>query len=180
MHRASNPRPPIENTITRLKQDVRIQNWVNNLPNSEKNNDAYIPGLYIKSDFVMNPGPDETENNLFNFARNYTTSTTIYTKFTNTHINLNRMQRAFIKRLSTDHRFIIVLADKNLGPCIIERVSYLTMCFQDHLLKPTYQQLIKTEADNMVSEVQCSLSSAISKYSEFLSEAETVYFQRAL
>ena len=70
---------------------------------------TYIPGLYIKSDFVMNPGPDETKHALLNFARNYTTATTIYTKFTKAHSNLNRIQRALIKYLFTDHRFIIVL-----------------------------------------------------------------------
>ena len=47
--------------------------------------------------------------------------------------NLTAQQRHAWKKIVEDRRFIVCLSDKNLGPVIIERITYMKRVWDDHL-----------------------------------------------
>jgi hypothetical protein len=72
------------------------------------------------------------------------------------------------------------MSDKNLGPVIIERATYLRKCLDDHLLCPrTYVRLNAEEATQKVLSTLCTLNQVQLDHRKDLTEAENQYFQRA-
>ena len=52
-----------------------------------------------------------------------------------------------LKKLKKDRKFIIIAADKNLGPCIMDIELYITRCLKDHLNKSdTYEEVTEMDA----------------------------------
>ena len=52
-----------------------------------------------------------------------------------------------MKKLKNDQKFIIIAADKNLGPCIMDIELYITRCLKDHLNKAdTYEEVTEMDA----------------------------------
>jgi hypothetical protein len=100
---------------------------------------------------------------------------------TNARSNLTRLQYNCLQSLKDDHRFIICLSDKNLGPVIMERSTYLERCFTKHLYCRTLyqQQLEKTEALEKVRQARITLNSIRLQQHDSLTEAENLYFQCA-
>ena len=64
-----------------------------------------------------------------------------------TNSNLLPYQNNLLATFSKSQDHVIFKADKNLGPCVIERHTYIQRCLKDHLLdSATYQQLTQKEA----------------------------------
>ena len=65
--------------------------------------------------------------------------------------NMLPHQRKILSDLRHNKDFLVIQADKNLGPCIIERQQYIQRALRDHLLdRTTYQQLNNQEVTNKI------------------------------
>ena len=69
--------------------------------------------------------------------------------------NLLKHQRCTLQHFQTDRTHIIFPSDKNLGPCIVERTTYINRVLHDHLLDPnTYQRLTEPEAADHIESIK--------------------------
>ena len=77
-----------------------------------------------------------------------------------------RHQRTLLQQLRKSDNFVILKADKNLGPCILEKHIYIQRALQDHLLdQSTYQQLTRDAAVNQMRIVKTNcLKLLVSKH----------------
>ena len=97
-----------------------------------------------------------------------------------------------IQFLVDNNEYIVVQGDKNLGPCILERVYYIYKAFEEHLgNERNYRQLSLTAAQGRQRGLQYMLRDWISKYKPRLphekptkyvciSNAEYIFLSRAL
>jgi hypothetical protein len=93
--------------------------------------------------------------------------------------NMLPFQRTILASLRKHKQFIIFPADKNLGPCIIERENYIKRALNDHLLDTnTYQQYNKRDALELMERLSTSLESFISKYKNHLRKADISFLER--
>ena len=61
--------------------------------------------------------------------------------------NLTQREHKMLQTLTEDLRFIIFMAEKNLGPCIMERERYIQKALTEHLEKGNaYKRLKKQQA----------------------------------
>eukprot|EP00978_Attheya_sp_CCMP212_P028190 scaffold96603_cov44-Attheya_sp.AAC.1 len=95
--------------------------------------------------------------------------------------NLTTYQNTVLKELKADQPFFIWQADKNLGPCIIERRRYIKRCFSDHLThnETTYKQLSKIDAEEVASDTEFALKDLIEEHYDDLAPWEKDYFNRS-
>ena len=75
---------------------------------------------------------------------------------------------------------MILDSDKNLGPCILERKSYIQSILKQHLLnKDNYARLTNIEASNLMEEFISEVSELIKfEHNNDLTEAERTFFSR--
>jgi hypothetical protein len=94
--------------------------------------------------------------------------------------NLTPQQHRLIRTLQADTRFKVCLTDKNLGPAILERETYIQRAFQDHLAHAdTYQPLTEMEATRLMDDTASSLKDLITAQKHQLSPGEVTYFDRS-
>ena len=61
--------------------------------------------------------------------------------------NLERKRIDLLRQIKKERKLIIIAADKNLGPCIMEIEYYIERCLTDHLLNTAnYRKISKGEA----------------------------------
>ena len=70
--------------------------------------------------------------------------------------NLNPVQATALKQLKADTDFIIKPTDKNLGPVIMDTISYTQQVLKEHLLTSTYKQLTETEAKYKMESIKAT------------------------
>ena len=82
-------------------------------------------------------------------------------------------QRKALQYLQTNNDLIIVTCDKNLGPAVIEKATYIKRAYSDHLNdKTSYQQLDPTNAVRIATELRLQLQRWIKNNTKLLSKAE--------
>jgi hypothetical protein len=96
-----------------------------------------------------------------------------------TMTNLNPLQKTILKQLQENNNIIIKPTDKNLGPAVLDRETYIKQILQEHLTTKTYQQLSPIEAKNMLTNTKNSLQNLIKNNLNLLSKPEATYFQRS-
>ncbi len=149
------PKPNIERTFERLKQTIRLKQWLTK--NGINQDDEYIPSLYIQSNWNPPEASSETEDAINRFSTMLAIE--LANNKTNARSNLTRLQYNCLQLLKNGHHFIICLSDKNLRPVIMERNTYFERCFTEHLnCRTTYQQLEKTEALDRVRQTCITLN----------------------
>jgi len=97
-----------------------------------------------------------------------------------TMTNLNPLQKTILKQLKENKNIIIKPTDKNLGPAVMDKRTYIKQVLQECLLTTTYQQLSPTEAKNMLDNTKNSLQQIIKNNLNALSKPEATFFQRSL
>ncbi len=141
--------------MERLEKSIRLKHWVRE--NGIEGNDEYIPSLYIPSKWNPPEASKEIEDAINQFKSEITAEVEQNKSCPNT--NLTRLQHHCLKAIKDDDRFIICMSDKNLGPVIMERATYLRKCFEEHLLCPrTYLRLSKEEATEKLHSTRCILN----------------------
>lgn len=94
--------------------------------------------------------------------------------------NLTPTQERLLDSFTNNPNFLVVPSDKNLGPVLLERDTYVRRCLDDHLLKPTYERLTKNSADVFVSETKKLLNSFLSDHKTVISTSDFIYLSRYL
>jgi hypothetical protein len=94
--------------------------------------------------------------------------------------NLHPHQREILSTLRKDNDFVVFHADKNLGPCIIERDQYIKRCLQDHLTDTTtYRALTYEDATTMIEETKRITLAFYETFNEHLSTEDYKYLIRS-
>lgn len=79
------------------------------------------------------------------------------------HSNLTKIQEHTLRWLRTNRDVIVWKADKNLGPCLIERKEYICRALKDHLLTPIYQHLSAADALALDARIEDKLDTIIQR-----------------
>lgn len=96
-----------------------------------------------------------------------------------TKSNMLPFQRNLLAELRQNKNFVVFAADKNLGPCIIERVQYIKRGLSDHLTdETTYKRLTLNDANNKMEYISTRLDAFIEKFGKHLDKADIKYLKR--
>ena len=93
---------------------------------------------YTKSTWIPSKTEDHIELSLHNFIKEIQQTKDIINRRNKQSINLTVLQQQQLKMLKTDKQYIILMADKNLGPCIMERRIYIKISFTNTLAMVTH------------------------------------------
>jgi hypothetical protein len=92
--------------------------------------------------------------------------------------NLLHFQRHISATLHNSKEFLVIHADKNLGPAIIERNVYINRALKNQLLdKDTYRELTPQQANIAIQQIK-KVDSFLSRYSKRLYSDDIKYLQR--
>lgn len=135
-----------DSTFTRLREDCRrIYALVNKPPN--EGDDDYIPSLYIKSDYKFDSAHPDIEDAIDGFEAALRAAQRQHHRRHRVSPNLTAGQWELLRYLRRHDDLIVVEADKNLGPCILDRIVYIRRGCSEHLGNAqNYQILSKAEA----------------------------------
>ena len=92
--------------------------------------------------------------------------------------NLTPPQRRLLHSLTNNKDVIVVPSDKNLGPVILDRDTYVRKCFQNHLLSSTYEQLSLAEANEFTEDTKKLLQELLDDHSDVITEDDRKYLDR--
>jgi len=173
------PTPNIRETLQKLAYKIRTKHYLESTDRNEIN--EYIPQLYKKIK-GWNPPPAtlQTEHQISNFENNIRKATLNNTLKHQKFFNLTESQRKTLKELKKSTDIIILPSDKNLGPAILDRKSYITQILNKHILTPSYQQLSPTEAKQQTEFTKTQLMDLYNHHKNMLSKAEVDYFRRSV
>ena len=174
------PRPRLEETVERLTDDIRLKFFLSQR-GCDLDDDDYDPKLWIKSGFKAPEATPEIEEAMEEFKHRITMASQANIAKAKRKHNLSFMSRKLLKTLPENKEFIIVPTDKNLGPAILEKSTYINRCLHDHLLDAsTYKRLTKTEADARLEGAIYQLKLQVSANRKKLSKADVKFFDRSL
>lgn len=173
--RNKRPTNNVNSSLNRFENDVRrIKTF---LHHPDDNN--YIPGLYIKSDFLFKRADNATEAALSNFRDAVINTRRPYCRPRRT--NLTSIQWEVLKVLKNNDHFIAIEADKNLGGCLLERPHYNVRGVREHLGNTNvYQRLTKQQITGKMCQLQFKYKAFVRKYEYVLLDAEITFLERAL
>ena len=167
----------VSESLARFEEDIRTRYFVRELYGES---DDEPPKLYLKNpDWVPPRAIGPLEDVLKAFKNR------ILREFNkrrwNTGSNLTFIQNNILKYLRNHPEYQILLADKNLGPCIMNREEYIDQVLKQHLSNNNcYEYISKETAEEY-------MSSAVSEFMDFINEPgqklideHTIYLQRAL
>ena len=180
------PSTTFQEPIDRFLRQIRLRHWVlSNVPNFDENQqegESYIQNLYVPSTWRPPPVEDgNIECAALSFARKVEHLQVALADTSGRHSNLTPLQHRLMKELKDDTRFIVCLTDKNLGPCIIERMRYIERAHNDHLGDTTtYQRLTKDDAIAFERQTKSTLKQLVEQHKDDLTAAELTYFARSL
>jgi len=171
-----NPKPNVNHTLERLRRSIRLKHWIKE--NGANNNEDYIPSLYIPTTWNPPEASPEIETAINTFASQL--NTTLRNNNTHPRSNLTRLQYHCLHSIKNNNKLIVCSSDKNLGPVIMERETYLKKCLEEHLLCPcTYIRLTEAEAIQKICNTHIKLNDIRLSHRKDLTNAENQYFQRA-
>jgi hypothetical protein len=95
--------------------------------------------------------------------------------------NMLPHQLRLLSELTASKEFVVIQADKNLGPCILERNYYIERAFNDHLLDTTtYRQLTEYEARVEMTMIKKFLNNFMMRNKKFLPKSEVKFLKRTV
>ena len=134
----------------RIRRDIRIK--FIEFPD-DSNNNTFNKKLHVKKDNPnMAKAPREIERAINNFEQ--ATKEAFNNSWKRPFVgNLEKKKIEMLRQIRKERKYIIVAADKNLGPCIIELEQYINKCMTVHLnATGTYKELIEMDARIMNEE----------------------------
>jgi len=154
-----------KNTFKRLREDIRRYYAFSIAPPEEDDDYEYIPKLYHKSTYKFPPASEEIETALNNFERELKQQQQQNYNKRKVSSNLPPTALRLIKFLRRHDIYMIIEADKNLGPIIMDRETYIKRCISEHLGNSTnYKVLSKQEADTKMRGLHYRLMDFLGRY----------------
>jgi hypothetical protein len=182
------PKPSLDAYIDRLRRDIRIKFHIDAdsqrvvIDNTGRKHTLkskeFDPKLYIRSqDYDPEPATPDIEGAIDTFQTKL--QQLIHTNPTRRQHNILPSTRRILRTLQDDHSYIILPTDKNLGPAILERSTYIKRCLQDHLLDTSsYRRLTPVEAYLLLQTATVAMEKLIQCYRHTIAEHEQTYFHR--
>ena len=141
---------------------------------------SYLPKLYIRSDKPIKPTTKHNEAILASFYKRL--EILMNDTFKTKDLNLTKIQRITMGLLAARKDILVIAADKNLGPAIIERDKYIKAMLEQHLLNIEYYIQIKTTT--IKQELTIQRNQFLDIYARYkkniILRAERDYFTKAL
>jgi len=171
------PQPNITATFNRFLYDIRTKFAIADFEST--NSSHYNPKLYVKSpDWNPDEAPPPVEAALHHF-RDKLLQATLATRHTRQY-NLSTQQRRLLQTLGASRQFKIIFTDKNLGPAIMNRDTYIERALKDHLLDQTsYRRLTLAEATAIRKQANKNLRQLVELFKEVMPEDDYKYFHRS-
>ena len=149
----------LDDTLQRFRQQVYLQHYYLNNPsddsdtNTNEKSHQYNRKLHIPTHWV--PAKWKiTEDTIYHTDNFISSIKKLFYKWQCTP-NLSLTQLNLLKTLRKKDKFIIVKADKNLGPCILETERYIQFALDDHLkCRNTYRKITLPSANTHMDSVR--------------------------
>jgi hypothetical protein len=141
--------------------------------------ESTIPRLFVRSDWT--PPIRLINYNLQYRVNNFVKR--IFSIFKKKRVRSNMLpyQRRILADLRSSKEHVVFNADKNLGPCIIERAQYIRRALQDHLLDTTtYTNLTSTQATRYMDSIKNKLQQFIEYYGHKLQQSDIKFLKRTI
>ena len=148
-----------------FERDARLKHFFHNADknphqHNENENDTSTTNdfdcptrLYIKSKWEPPIGNTILETKLHTFSEKLRQH--MDQRQINIAPNLNKLQRYALQSLKKSDDLIVLLADKNLGPVVMERTTYIQRVFTDHLNdRSTYQEIERFSAISSINRLR--------------------------
>jgi hypothetical protein len=134
--------------------------------------------MYIKSEFVPDSMDEHAEECLHNFINILKKVKQHHQQHSTPSTNLTYLQQQHINFLQKNKQFIILNADKNLGPSIIERETYIKLILNEHLKdkNQTYSPLTQDEAFSTISDIRLQFNSILKRHEKSILPIECQFF----
>ena len=170
----SRPTNNITKTFNRFRDDIRRTWFFRDQPNDDQ---AYNHKLYIKSGTKFDPADPEVEECINKFEAAFRAVSRRYRR--PKRMNISARHYRLLASLKEHDTFIVTPADKNLGPCILERELYIKRAIQEHLgNERNYQVLTTAEANSLHWLLRREFSIFISKAK--IPDEDKTFLRRAL
>ena len=167
-------------TTNRFRQQVYLQDYyLTNPPdtldsntNESRNRKLHIPTHWVPSVWkVSDSVVYHTDNFLQSLGK-------LFYKRQCTP-NLSTSQLHLLKFLRKKNQFVILKADKNLGPCILETEKYVQYALDDHLnCRATYRKLSSVSANTHMDSVRKKVNSFLYKHRKKLPKDAIRYIRK--
>jgi hypothetical protein len=161
-----------------MAYSVRTKCYVDSSDTARGND--YIKQIYVKNK-TWNPPPAPTiiEDKLIIFEKQLKyKQQQLESKLKRINLrNLSTPLMATLRSLKNNENFIIKPSDKNLGPAIMDKSTYIKQVLKGHLLTQSYKCLSDNQAKNIMDHIKGTLKTANLQH---LSNKELTYFQRSL
>lgn len=167
--------------IERLTRDVRLRSLFDK---TTKNDTHYVPQLYVANkEFQPKPAHPQIEEALTQFAAAVQRSPTTNPSPTRTRIfqpTLLRHHYDGLRQLRNHPTIMAIPSDKNLGPVLIDRASYIQQALKEHLHnEANYRQISQADADRIRFKA-LRLTVDLADFYLNPTSPDYTYFQRAI
>ena len=136
-------------TFDRFRQDARRIYTMSQAEPEENDPNQYgpdyIPSLYIKSDYPWKPVTDDIEDAINSFQAAIEAAQHQLSQRRSFKPNLSHSQWTLLEYLRRHDMYIVVEADKNLGPCILDRIIYIRRGCSEHLGNESNYKIISEQ-----------------------------------
>ena len=105
----------------------------------------------------------------------------VHNKSKRTRSNMLPFQRRILSDFRTTGTHLVLAADKNLGPCVIERATYIQRALADHLTDTkTYNKLTKLQATTKIENLHQQVVNFIGYYKRHLRSSDIKFLTASL
>jgi len=139
-----------EKTFDRFTGDIRRKYAFSINPPEDTDGD-YIKELYIKSDYEFPLASDVIEEALSDFQRVIQAEQAEIRARRKPKRNLTPAQWELIQFLKRNDMYIVVEADTNLGPCILDRIVYIRRGISEHIGNERNYRIITEQMANSIN-----------------------------
>ena len=173
---SDHPPDTFDTSFTRFAEDVRKKVFFAGSPPSQSTPQK----IYVKSNWVPPCASANIENRITNFCHAIRSEHRFLRRTQKKASNLTNLQKSHINFLRSNKDFIILNADKNLGPVIMERANYIKQVLHEHLLdEETYEHISEDTATKLFEFTYQQTMKLLDEYKEYISEEELIYFKRS-
>ena len=169
----------LTDTNKRFKQQVFLQDYYLNNPPDSSNEDTstFNSKLHIPTHWT--PSPWKITPSVVTHTDNFLQEVGSLFRQKQCTPNLSFSQLHLLKYLRKKQDFVVVKADKNLGPCILESDQYIQYALTDHLnCRNTYKKLSLDSATKHMEIVHKKIRSFLYKHRKNLPSNDLKYIRR--